>query len=115
MVGDLGIALTVDTPGEAGIAMDLDGLGDDAECVVVAAALPAPSTFADVGAIEVRLADPDGRMYARATLDAATTEQSLHLATVCRRRGAWRLRMVGQGDDFGLADLMRLHGAEVDD
>jgi DNA polymerase III subunit epsilon len=56
-----------------------------------------------------------GAPHLRATLDAATTEQSLLLATICRRHNRWRFSAIGQGHEFGLAELATNHGVAVED
>lgn len=112
---DGAILLDAETIGEATLTVDLDCLDESDHQIVVAATLPDGQTFGDLGAVELRVSDTDGRTFARCTLDAATTEQSLHLLAVYRRRDSWRLRSVGQGYDFGLATLVGLHGVTVDD
>jgi DNA polymerase-3 subunit epsilon len=55
------------------------------------------------------------RPVARATLDAATDERSLILATLYQRHGTWRWRAVGQGYPDALADLAIRHGVDIDE
>lgn len=112
---DGAVILDAGTLGEATLTLDLDGVDEDEERIVVAAALPDGQDFGGVGAVELRVSDSDGRTFARCTLDAATTEQSLHLLTIYRRGDAWRLRTVGQGYEVGLAGLARMHGVDVKD
>ncbi len=58
---------------------------------------------------------PRACLLACRVLDAATTERTLLLAEIYRRRSGWRLRAVGQGYDDGLAELATRHGVVVDD
>jgi DNA polymerase-3 subunit epsilon len=51
----------------------------------------------------------------QATLDATTTERTLLLAEVYQRGPSWRLRAVGQGYDFGLDELARNFGVDIED
>ena len=109
------VALELDLPSEALVSIHPGRLPADTRRVVVAAVLPEGRTFGDVGPIELMLRDADGGLLARATLDAATQEQSLVLAVVYQRAAAWRFRAVGQGYDSGLAALAERHGVDVDD
>ncbi|MFV0459704.1 MAG: exonuclease domain-containing protein [Actinomycetales bacterium] len=112
---DGALFLDSSTQAEAMLSIEMDCLDDTDDRLLVWACLPDGHTFADVGAVELSVSDAAGAIFARATLDAATTEQSLHLATIYRRGGRWRLRVVGQGHEMGLAGLARLHGVDVDD
>lgn len=105
--------LAVDGTSEQSVRIELGLLAEDAR-VHVAAALVGERTFGDVGAIALSLEGEEGAV-ATAVLDAATTEQTLVLVELYRRREVWRLRVVGQGYDTGLAELVRRHGVEVDD
>lgn len=110
---DGAVQLTVDGTSEQSVRIELGLLAEDAR-VQVAAALVDGRTFGDVGAIALSLEAEQG-VVATAVLDAATTEQTLVLVELYRRRGAWRLRVVGQGYDTGLAELVQRHGVEVDE
>lgn len=112
---DASVRLDVETPGEAEVSLDLDALPGDVDEVVLAAVLPDGVTFGEVGAVELTLRTVDGAVVARATLDAATVEQTLVLGEVYRRAGVWRFRARGQGYDFGLREFVERHGIEVAD
>lgn len=81
----------------------------------MAAALEGEATFGDLGPIELVLRTAAGIPTIRATLDAATEENTLILATLYNRDGVWRMRAVGRGYATGLAALAVLHGVDVDD
>ncbi|WP_041574071.1 TerD family protein [Cellulomonas gilvus] len=108
------VRLVVDGPHEQSVAIDLDQLPDHCDRIVVAAAVGGGPTFGDVGAIELNVDHPDGS-FVTATLDAATSERTLVLTELYLRAGTWRVRVVGQGYDHGLAELAASHGVAVDD
>ncbi|WP_406363356.1 TerD family protein [Streptomyces sp. NBC_00715] len=111
---DSTVQLTTDGPSEQAVTVDLAHLPDAARKIVIAAAVDAPATFADAGAIEITLSQGTaGRTVAQATLDAATTERTLLLAELYRRGPVWRVRAVGQGYDHQLAALARGFGVDV--
>lgn len=110
---DGAVDLTLDTPGEALVDVRCGDLAGHIERLTVAAAL-SEGQFGDLGPVEVTLYDPSGAPHARATLDAATTENTMLLASIYRRAGAWRFRAIGQGYDEGLAQLAALHGVDVE-
>ncbi|HST85165.1 MAG TPA: TerD family protein [Kineosporiaceae bacterium] len=109
------VDLALETPGEALLQARLNLLPEGRGRIVVAAALEGDATFGDVGPIELVLRTAAGTPVVRATLDAATDETTLVLATIYNRNGAWRLRAVGQGYESGLTSLAVLHGVDVDD
>ncbi|MFF5233048.1 TerD family protein [Dactylosporangium sp. NPDC000521] len=112
---DGSVELTLDVPHEALVDVRLGRIPEDVSRIVLAAAITGTHTFGDLGPVEFVARTGDGTTHARATLDAATTERSLLLATIYRRDGRWRLRAIGQGYDHGLAELATLHGVAVDD
>jgi DNA polymerase-3 subunit epsilon len=109
------VELTLDLAAEALVDVRLDRVPLDVERVTLAAAIPAGHTFSTVGPIQIVVRSGSGEPHIRATLDAATTEQSLILASFYRRAGRWRFRAVGQGYEHGLAELATGFGVEVDD
>ena len=109
------VDLELDLPGEALVNIRPGRLPEQTRRVVVAAALADGRVFGDVGPLELTLRDDDGATVARATLDAATQEQSLVLAVLYQRGTTWRFRAVGQGYATGLADLAVRHGVDVED
>ncbi|REE94760.1 DEDDh family exonuclease [Thermomonospora umbrina] len=111
-----GVRLATDGPTEQSVIVDLSVPPPQVRRIIVAAALDGEAAFGDVGAIEITAGPGVGEaLLAQATLDAATTERTLLLAEIYRRGPSWRLRAVGQGYDFGLAELARRHGVDVDD
>lgn len=108
------VELTLGLTDEALVHVRLDRVPADVERVTVAATLPAGHTFGTVRPVQVVLRPADGEPYVRSILDAATTERSLLVACVYRRVGRWRFRTVGQGYEFGLAELATKFGVEVD-
>ncbi|RFU19920.1 TerD family protein [Geodermatophilus marinus] len=109
------VALTTGIAGEAICTLRPDRLPPTQRRVLLAAAIDGAATFGDVGPIELILRDEHGAPTARATLDAATDERSLILATLYQRHGTWRWRAVGQGYSDALADLAIRHGVDIDE
>ncbi|MEU0026799.1 TerD family protein [Streptomyces sp. NPDC006335] len=108
------VSLGTDGPTEQAVTADLERLPLEIHRVVVAAAIDGAATFSEVGAIEIAVTCGVGAApTARATLDAATTERTMILAEIYRRGEGWRLRAVGQGYDFGLAELARGYGVDI--
>lgn len=107
------MVLSIDGDREQGISVDLRAVADDASRITVGATIEG-QTFGELGALAVDVTTPDFGI-ASAVLDAATTERSMIIAEIYRRRGVWRLRMVGQGFDDDLAGFATRHGVEVDD
>lgn len=106
------VELRLGRTGEATVDLRLDQVPPDVERVTIAATLSPGHTFAVVGAVHLLVSA--GAPHLRSVLDAATSEQSLLLAVVYRRAGRWRFRAVGQGYEFGLAQLATKFGVEVD-
>ncbi|KAB2975748.1 DNA polymerase III [Streptomyces sp. SS1-1] len=103
-------------PAEQTIALNLASLPPSTRKIVVAAAIDGATTFGTVGAVQIGAAPgSSGAPFARATLDAATTERTMLLAEIYRRGPLWRLRAVGQGYDHGLDALARGYGVDVAD
>lgn len=108
------VRLATDGPTEQVVTADLERLPLEVHRVIIAAAIDGAATFSDVGAIEITATCGIGAApTAWATLDAATTERTMILAELYRRGEGWRLRVVGQGYDHGLADLARGYGVDV--
>jgi DNA polymerase III subunit epsilon len=112
---DGSIELTLDIPHETLIDVRLDRIPDDVHRIILAATVGHDRTFADVGPVEIVARTEDGTDHIRATLDAATTERSLLLASIYRRGGKWRFRSIGQGYEYGLAELATNHGVDIED
>ncbi|MER7728126.1 TerD family protein [Streptomyces sp. NPDC096323] len=110
------VRLGTDGPTEQFVTADLARLPLEVHRVVVAAAIDGAATFADIGAMEITATCGIGAApAARATLDGATTERTMILAEFYRRGEGWRLRVVGQGYDHGMADLARGYGIDIAD
>ena len=109
------VELTLDLANEALVNIRLDRVPSDVEGITVAATLPARHTFGSVGPLHLVARTDAGAGFLRSTIDAATTEQSMLLARVYRRAARWRFRTVGQGYEFGLAELATRFGVDVDD
>ncbi|MFB8090182.1 TerD family protein [Streptomyces sp. NPDC055992] len=109
------VRLATDGPTEQVVTVDLARLPLEVHRVVVAAAIDGAASFSDVGALEITATCGIGAApAARATLDAATTERTMILAELYRRGEGWRMRVVGQGYDHGLADLACGYGVDID-
>ncbi|MFJ2264567.1 TerD family protein [Streptomyces sp. NPDC087844] len=81
------VRLLTGGPAEQTIALDLASLPPATRKVVVAAAIDGATTFGTVGAIQISAAPGNsGSPLTRATLDAATTERTMLLATSPGRR-----------------------------
>ncbi|PVY28611.1 TerD family protein [Williamsia muralis] len=111
--GDGGVRLSVDGDCEQGVRIDLTHIDDDVHRIAIAAAIDGDGTFGDVGALAVDVSTED-QVISSSVLDAGTTERTMLIAEVYRRHGVWRLRAVGQGYDYGLAELAAGYGVDVD-
>lgn len=109
-----GVELDLENDGENRLAIDLDELALPGVQLIVGASLGGDHRFGDVGPVELVLRDLDGAVWARAVLDAGTTENSLVLATFYQRGDGWRLRAVGQGYEEPLTEFAVRHGVVVD-
>ncbi|MEV6360984.1 DEDDh family exonuclease [Nocardia asteroides] len=110
-----GARLSQEGPTEQSVTLALDDLPGDCVRVVVAAALDGSGTFGEVGAVELELTTGlESSAAVRATLDAATVERTLLLAELYLRGETWRVRAVGQGYEFGLAELALRYGVDVE-
>ncbi|MEU8794563.1 DEDDh family exonuclease [Streptomyces sp. NPDC048643] len=111
---DASVRLTTDGPSEQAVSVNLHTLPDAVRTVVIAAAIDGTGTFAQAGAIEITVTQETGaQALAQATLDAATTEQTLLLAEIYRRGPGWRVRAVGQGYDHQLGLLAGNFGVDI--
>ncbi|MFT4126954.1 MAG: TerD family protein [Gordonia sp. (in: high G+C Gram-positive bacteria)] len=110
---DGAVTLTVDGDCEQGVGINLAAIPADVSQVMVGAAIE-EGTFGDLGALSISV-DTTARTVATGVLDAATTERSMIIAEIYRRRGCWRLRMLGQGYDDDLAAFAVRYGVDVDE
>ena len=109
---DGAVALSIDGDREQAITVELGAVPAGIARVTVGAAIEG-ATFGDLGALSVTV-DSSATTVATAVLDAATSERSMIIAEIYRRRGAWRLRILGQGYDDDLAACAVRHGVQVD-
>ncbi|WP_217711627.1 TerD family protein [Actinomadura sp. NAK00032] len=110
------VRLAADGPTEQAVAVDVAGLPQAVRKVTIAAAIDGTVTFGELGPVELGIGPGDGEQaFAQATLDAGTSERTMLLAELYRRGPRWRIRVVGQGHDFGLAELARGFGVDVED
>lgn len=113
---DGAVRLVADGPAEQQVVVDLAALPEAVRTVTVAAAIDGDATFGRLGAVELVVGPDDAESaFVQATLDAGTSERAMLLAEVYRRGDVWRLRVVGQGHEFGLAELARGFGVAVDE
>jgi DNA polymerase-3 subunit epsilon len=112
---DGAVELILDVTSETLVDIRLGLVPDDVDRITLAATIPDGHTFGEVGPIELVVRTDTGDARIRATLDAATTEQSLLLACVYRRADRWRFRAVGQGYEYGLAELATSYGVSIED
>jgi DNA polymerase-3 subunit epsilon len=110
---DGAVALSVDGDSEQAIRVDLDLLPTYCTRVMIAAAVSGDCTFGDIGAVTISV-DGEDDTAATATLDAATSERTMLLAELYQRGEIWRVRVIGQGYDHGLAELATAQGVDVE-
>lgn len=105
---------------ESGIRVELDRLHPpDAAavlCIVsVDPAATAAGAFRTAG-LSATLSDQSGSVLAEFAIPpTAGTETAVICWELYRKSGAWKIRAVGQGYAGGLAELISVHGVEVDD
>ncbi|MEV3969912.1 TerD family protein [Streptomyces sp. NPDC050698] len=96
------------------LAVDLDAVPEAVHRVSVLLALPAggtgPLRFGAVAAPFVAVTGLDGDEVASYTLTGLEAESAVVALELYRRRGAWKVRAVGQGYAGGLAELLTDQG-----
>lgn len=102
-----------------GVRVDLAGLPEAVDAVVLAASLDPAGSAPDFGAVRglrLLLFD-DGRreLLARYEVKGTATETALLLGELYRRGEGWRLRAVGQGYASGLAGLAVDFGVTIEE
>ncbi|MYT27952.1 MULTISPECIES: TerD family protein [unclassified Streptomyces] len=99
---------------EQRIAVDLAALPGTVRRVSVLLVLPdgpgVPRGFGALAAPSVAVTSPDGTRLVGCTLTGLGPETALVAVELYRRRGAWRIRAVGQGYAGGLAALLHDQG-----
>ena len=103
---------------QSGIRVELDRLHPDAAavlCIVsVDPAATAAGAFRTAG-LSATLSDQSGSVLAEFAIPTAGTETAVICWELYRKSSAWKIRAVGQGYAGGLAELISVHGVEVDD
>ncbi|WP_351225389.1 TerD family protein [Streptomyces sp. NPDC002133] len=98
------------------IAVELDAVPAAVHRVTVLLALPLgpafPVRFGSVAAPFVAVADRDGAEIASYTITGLEAESAVVALELYRRRGAWKVRAVGQGYAGGLAELLADQGLD---
>jgi stress response protein SCP2 len=98
------------------IDVDVDGLADSIEKVVLAASVD-PSiggTFGELAFLRLRLLrSSDSTELLRFDIPDATTERAFVFGEIYRRDGSWKFRAVGQGYDGGIDALVADYGLET--
>ncbi|QTI69652.1 TerD family protein [Gordonia polyisoprenivorans] len=110
---DGALTLSIDGDCEQGVHVDLQSVPAEVERVTIGAAIE-EMTFGELGALSVSV-DTPAATVASAVLDAATTERSMIIAEIYRRKTQWRLRMLGQGYDDDLSGFAVRHGVDVEE
>ncbi|MER2223884.1 MAG: TerD family protein, partial [Rhodococcus sp. (in: high G+C Gram-positive bacteria)] len=102
---------------QSGIRVELDRLHPDAAavlCIVsVDPAATAAGAFRTAG-LSATLSDQSGSVLAEFAIPTAGTETAVICWELYRKSGVWKVRAVGQGYAGGLAELISVHGVEVD-
>ncbi|KNE83610.1 MULTISPECIES: TerD family protein [Streptomyces] len=96
------------------LAVDLEALPEGVHRVTVLLALPngvgGPSRFGTVAAPFVAVTGLDGTALVSFTITGLDAESAVTALELYRRRGAWKVRAVGQGYADGLAAMLRDQG-----
>ncbi|MZE76840.1 export associated protein, partial [Streptomyces sp. SID5475] len=96
------------------LAVDLEALPEGVHRVTVLLALPTgvggPSRFGTVAAPFVAVTGLDGTALVSFTITGLDAESAVTALELYRRRGAWKVRAVGQGYADGLAAMLRDQG-----
>ncbi|WP_245005901.1 TerD family protein [Rhodococcus globerulus] len=108
-----GVQLTGDV-----VRVDLDRLHPDAAAVLCIVSVDPSAATAGafrVAGLSARLSDESGSVLGEFDIPTAGSETAVICWELYRRNGAWKVRAVGQGYAGGLAELIGVHGVEVDD
>ncbi|MFE4500235.1 TerD family protein [Rhodococcus sp. NPDC056743] len=108
-----GVQLTGDI-----VRVDLDRLHPDAEAVLCIVSVDPSAAAAGafrVAGLSAQLSDESGSVLGKFDIPTAGSETAVICWELYRRNGAWKVRAVGQGYAGGLAELIGVHGVEVDD
>lgn len=106
-----------DDRSEDRVAVDLEALPGEINCVVIAASIDGAEGigFADVGNLSVEILDVSGASCARFDVPGAGSETAIVLGELYTRGDEWKFRAVGQGWDSGLAGLATDYGITVNE
>ncbi len=99
---------------QARIAIDLSTVPEDVHTVAVVGSVGAGS-FGDLGKLALRVIDGAGHTLAEYVTADATTESAFVFGEVYRRGSEWKVRVVGQGWESGLAGLATDFGVDIAD
>lgn len=105
---------TTEEGAQARIAIDLSTVPSDVHTVALAGSLSTGS-FGDLGKLAFRVVDGAGHTLAEYVTAGASTESAFVFGQVYRRGEQWKVRVVGQGWDGGLAALATTYGVGIDD
>lgn len=109
-----GIEVSQQAAADHRLAVDLDALASSVHRVTVLLALPSgpsgPARFGAVAAPFVAVTGLDGTEVASYTLTDLEAESAVIALELYQRRGAWKVRAVGQGYAGGLAELFADQG-----
>lgn len=106
-----------DDRSEDRVAVDLEALPNEINCVVIAASIDGAEGvgFGDVGNLSLEILDVSGASCARFDVPGAGSETAMVLGELYTRGEEWKFRAVGQGWDSGLAGLATDYGITVDE
>ncbi|MDN3904620.1 DUF4041 domain-containing protein [Arthrobacter sp. YD2] len=93
----------------------LDRLPDDVHTIAVAGALDAEdSRLGELYSLGLTLSADSGTLF-EIPCEGLSTERVAVAGEIYRRNGEWKVRSVSQGWNGGLPDLLRYHGAVLDE
>ncbi|WP_431953624.1 TerD family protein [Actinacidiphila sp. bgisy167] len=99
---------------EQRVTADLAAVPADVDRVHILLALPpgaaAPTRFGACPAPHLTVADSGGAPFVSFTVTGLSSEAAIVALEFYRRRGAWKVRALGQGYAGGIAELLRDHG-----
>ena len=96
-----------------GVDVDLDGV--DAAAAGVLCVVSADPPTIPLAQLTGRLSDATGAVLFEFAVPLLADETAVICFELYRRAGGWKVRAVGQGYAGGLAQLLVVHGVEVDD
>ncbi|MEU0382883.1 TerD family protein [Streptomyces chartreusis] len=97
------------------ISFDLTAVPAGVERIVVAASRYEQARFAELGDLQVTLADSVGESLLRFVIDDPGPVSAIIFGELYRRGEEWKFRAVGQGYESGLAGLATDFGVDIED